>query len=881
MNFLQRTILPAFFGKAPLLLAALLMTGLLSDCRTSQPVVNGSTEPVQDNESTVLSEEALYNMFNDLRNQPKETPIWAAKRGLYNPERTRYFILHNTRLEVAFDWAKQHLLGKATLTVAPYFYAQDSVVLDAKTFDIHRVALVNLKDTLSLQWRYDSLQLTVLLNRTYQKGEKLNLYIDYTARPNDRAAGGSEAITSDKGLYFINPLGKEKFKPRQIWTQGETEASSCWFPTFDAPNAKSAQEIYITVDSTFVTVSNGKLVSQKFNRDGTRTDYWKQEKAHAPYLFAMAIGQYAVVKDKWKNMEVSYYVEPEFGPYARDIFGHTPEMLEFFSNLLDYPYPWDKYAQVVVRDFVSGAMENTGVSIFMEDLQVDRRSLVDQHWDGIIAHELFHHWFGNLVTCESWANLPLNESFANYSEYLWTAHKYGLHEADLLLEEELGEYMEEAKTKQEPLIRYYYTDKEDMFDQHSYSKGAVILHHFRNVIGDEAFFEGMRRYLKKFAYGKAEIHDLRLVYEEVTGQDLNWFFNQWFLSAGHPDLIVKTEYEDGAALLKVNQQQDSAYTPIYRLPLSVDIWVGGKKERHKIVVDQPNQEFRFPVAQQPDLVLFDAETHLPGVNYQIKTTEEFIYQFYHAEKILSRMEALRELQSGLEEEPRIAKVFLDALSADFWSLREIAASGLEGYQGPYQEAVSDKLRQLALTDPKSYVRASAFSSLASLGEVSDIIDQILSDSSYLVQAYGLYISSGQRESDDTSLLSLYESLEQVRNANIVISVADYYSYQAIPGKLKWFEEQAYRASGQLSEILIRYIGMYLLNQPEPVQQRGIETLADFARNAGRTNSRASAYMALSLLSEVNGVPELMRSIRESEKDEQLKGLYESLGNQWR
>ncbi|MDW8288725.1 MAG: M1 family metallopeptidase, partial [Flammeovirgaceae bacterium] len=435
-------------------------------------------------------------------------------------------------------------------------------VLDAKGFDIRRIGRIYQQDTIDLSFNYDGKKLEVLLDRVFKRNETLHLFVDYVAKPNEITVKGSEAITEDKGLYFINPLGKEKDKPRQIWTQGETEASSCWFPTFDAPNVKTKQEIFITVDTAFRTISNGTLVFQRNNNDGTRTDYWKQDKPHAPYLFAMAIGKYAEIKDQWRHVPLFYYVEPEYAPYAKDIFGNTPEMMEFFSKLLDYPYPWDKYAQVVVRDFVSGAMENTSVSIFMEQLQVDKRSLLDHHWDAIIAHELFHHWFGNLVTCESWANLPLNESFANYSEYLWLEYKYGVDEADLHWQGELEQYLNESIRKQEPLIRYYYRDKEDMFDSHSYAKGGLILHYLRKIVGEEAFRESLQLYLKQNAFKKAEIHQLRLAFEEVTGEDLNWFFDQWFLKPGHPDIFLSEQYENGVVSLTVRQRQDLQRTPL-------------------------------------------------------------------------------------------------------------------------------------------------------------------------------------------------------------------------------------------------------------------------------------------------------------------------------
>ena len=410
---------------------------------------------------------------------------WIDKENVYHPEEDRPFDLHHTKLDIRFDWKKQYLHGIATLKMSPYQYPQNRVVLDAKGFDIHQV--LHLKSHQQLEFSYDGFHLAISLEENYTKSDTLDILVKYTAKPNELPKGGSSAITDDRGLYFINPDGREKNKPRQVWTQGEIQSSSCWFPTFDSPNMKTTQEIFITTDTSFITLSNGKRIESKNNGDGTRTDHWKQEKPHAPYLFMMAVGKFSIVKDKWQNKPVYYYVEPAYEKYAKSIFGNTPEMMTFFSDLLQYPYPWVKYHQIVVRDYVSGAMENTSASLFMEELQADNRSLIDRNWDDFIAHELFHQWFGDLVTCESWANLPLNESFATYAEYLWFEHKYGKNVAEIKRQKEIESYLYEAQVKQKDLIRYNYTSKEAMFDNHSYAKGSTILHLLRNYVGDEAF----------------------------------------------------------------------------------------------------------------------------------------------------------------------------------------------------------------------------------------------------------------------------------------------------------------------------------------------------------------------------------------------------------
>src|SRR5215217_1553277 len=311
--------------------------------------------------------------------------------------------LVHTKLDARFDYSKSQLIGKVWLTLKPHFYATDSLRLDAKGMEIKTVALVTGTKNVPLKYDYDGLFLNIHLGKTYKGGEPYTIYIDYVAKPDEYKGQGSAAITNAKGLYFINPRGEEEGKPTQIWTQGETESNSVWIPIIDKPDQKTTDEIYMTVPAKYVTLSNGKLVSQKKNADGTRTDYWKMDLPHAPYLLFMGVGDFAIIKDSYKGKEVSYYVEKEYAPVARKIFGNTPEMIAFYARITGVDYPWVKYSQIVGRDYVSGAMENTTATLHQESAQQDARELTDgNRWEDVIAHELFHQWFGDYVTTESW-----------------------------------------------------------------------------------------------------------------------------------------------------------------------------------------------------------------------------------------------------------------------------------------------------------------------------------------------------------------------------------------------------------------------------------------------------------------------------------------------
>ncbi len=295
------------------------------------------------------------------------------------------------------------MYGKEWVTLRPHFYPTDTLRLDAKGMDLNNISIVKNGKNVPLKFKYDdSLTVAIQLDKVYHNNETYTIYINYTSKPNLLHVKGSAAINDAKGLYFINPDSTEKDKPVQIWTQGETESSSAWFPTIDKPEQKTTDEITMTVPAKYVTLSNGYLASQKVNGDGTRTDTWKMDLPHSPYLFMMAVGDFKIYHDHWRNKEVNYYLEPKYAPYAKQIFGMTPELIEFYSKTLGVDFPWNKYSQIVVRDYVSGAMENTTATLHGEYVQGTPRELLDAYYnDGrsTIAHELFHQWFGDTGTC--------------------------------------------------------------------------------------------------------------------------------------------------------------------------------------------------------------------------------------------------------------------------------------------------------------------------------------------------------------------------------------------------------------------------------------------------------------------------------------------------
>lgn len=655
---------------------------------------------------------------------------------IYRSFPTKINNLVHTRLDAKFDYEKSYLNGKVWITLEPHFYATDSLQLDAKGMNIYQVAVVKAGKNIPLKYTYDSLFLNIRLDKTYKKGERYTVYIDYTAKPNEFRANGSAAITDAKGLYFINPKGEEKDKPTQIWTQGETEATSVWVPTIDRTNQKTTQLFNLTVPAKYVSLSNGKLIAQKKNTDNTRTDTWSMDQPHAPYLFFMGVGDYAVVKDTYKGKEVSYYVEKEYEKVARKIFGDTPEMMDFFSRKLGVEYPWVKYSQMVARDYVSGAMENTTATLHQESAQQDARELTDGNvWESTIAHELFHQWFGDLVTAESWSNLTVNESFADYSQLLWLEYKYGKDEALFENFNQMRGYIGSGQQSRD-LVRFYYKDKEDMFDAVSYNKGGRILHMLRNLVGDDAFFASLNKYLTVNKFGTGSGHKLRLAFEEVTGKDLNWFFNQWYFGNGHPRIDISYQYNAEKQLASVIIKQIQSGDKVFKLPFAIDIWHGHEKVRHQVWMENKTDTFNFIVKSKPDQINVDADKILLADKKDNKTLAEFIHQFKHAGNYLDRREAVA-FAGNNSKDPAAVQLLVDALNDPYFRIRSLAITNL-GKVKP-DDAIISKIEAIVKNETRKMVKAEAITYLANLKKdaYKTMFITATKDSSYTVAGAAL------------------------------------------------------------------------------------------------------------------------------------------------
>ncbi|MCS3531938.1 M1 family metallopeptidase [Chryseobacterium sp. JUb7] len=635
----------------------------------------------------------------------------SGREKVYRATHTKVTELKHTKLKVNFDYQKEQMNGEEWLTASPYFYPTNELTLDAKGMLIHEVALDSNGKRSPLKYDYKDDVLKITLDKTYQKNQDYTVYIKYTSRPNEVKQQGSMAINDAKGLYFINAQGKETGKPTQIWTQGETESSSAWFPTIDKPNQKSTQEIYMTVPDKYVTLSNGIMKDSQKEANGLRTDHWVMDKRHSTYLFFMGVGEYAIVKDKWKNIPVDYYIEKEYEPYAKQIYGNTPEMIEFFSKKMGYDYPWAKYAQISGRDYVSGAMENTTATLHGSDILQKPGQLIDENkWEDTIAHELFHHWFGDLVTAESWSNLTVNESFANYSEYLWNEYKYGKDQADYHQMEDVNRYLHNPSDFRKNLVRFGYDSREDVFDLVTYQKGGGILHMLRNYLGDDAFFAGMNDYLKTNEYQNAEAHQLRLSFEKVSGKDLNWFFNQWYFGSGNPKITYSSTFEPVKKQISItiSQNQDQPF----EFPLAIDVYDNGKPKRYNVWINaEAKNTFNFEVSKNADLININADGVLLADITETKTPEQYLMQFTGSKELKSRYNALNGIKDQIGKSPAAIKLLSAALKDPYFRVRIKALELMDLSASDQFKALGSDVEKLASNDPKTLVQGAAIKAL--------------------------------------------------------------------------------------------------------------------------------------------------------------------------
>ena len=581
-------------------------------------------------------------------------------RPRYAPDRV--IDIQHIALTLDVDPAKRQVAGVAALRGMILAPGTKQIDLDAVELTIDKVTAGGKP----APFRHDGRKLRVELPTALATGAELTLEIDYKGAPR-------------RGLYFVGPDEGYPEKPLQVWTQGQDEDSRYWFPCIDTPSEKATSEVKVSVPANLFALSNGVLVSDKTS-GGKRTLHWRLDVPHSCYLITLAVGDFGTVETKWRDTPVIYYVERGREDAAERTLARTPQMLELFSERFGVAYPYPQYAQVFVADFIFGGMENTSATTLTDTILLDERAAIDYDIDSLVAHELAHQWFGDLVTCRDWGEGWLNEGFATYAEYIWREHHEGRDAADLELEEWADSYFgEDAGRYRRTIATKIYEEPIDIFDHHLYEKGGRVLHMLRYVLGDEAFWKTLAHYLDKHRHGLVESRDLARAVEDATGRVVDWFFSQWVIDgAGHPELTIDISWDPDTqvAVVSVEQTQKvEGKTPLFRLPTKMRFRLGDADVDVPIEITEQKQVFHLRLATEPTQAIFDPGRVLLAARKTTKPEPMWIAELQGATLAIDRSAAASALakRGGPAAEAALGV----ALTKDkFWDVRGNAAIGL-------------------------------------------------------------------------------------------------------------------------------------------------------------------------------------------------------------
>ncbi len=673
----------------------------------------------------------------------------------------------NIKLDLKFDWEHEQAIGVATITLAPTVKDLRRLDFDAAYMTISDAKL---SSGTTLKWDYDASKekLSVQLDRAYKPTDELTVVISYHTNqpPPEKRAG-----LGGGGLNFIKPRPDEPTRPRQIWSQGEAESNHLWFPSFDHPNDFITSEIVATVEKPLSVISNGKLISAKDNPDGTRSFDWKIDEPHATYLTSIIVGEFVPVVGEYAGVPITtnvYRSELEEGKITA---ARLPEMVKFFSEKTGVKYPYAKYAQTTVRDF-GGGMENISATTQTDNMIHDARTELDSTADSLESHELAHQWFGDYVTCRSWSDIWLNESFATYFQALWDEHSLG-HDDFLYLDvrgNQESYYAAWARGQRRPIVTKNYANPDAVFDTYAYPRGGAVLHMLRTFLGDDNWWRSINHYLNKYAHQPVETAQFRIAIEETTGQPMDWFFDEWLYKMGHPVFRVTQDYDAANKILslKVRQEQrpdpESTYPQVafFQTPVDIEIGTANSTRVERVQIEaKEEQTFKLAVDSEPLLVNFDYGDTLIKELLFSKTTGQLLYQLAHDQDVLSRIWAAQQLAARMrddktasEDRQSILKAISEAATTDkFWGTRLEAVAALSGNQEAKDALVA------ATKDSKARVRVRAVNSLRATKDpsVAGIYQELLNDQSYAV------IHAAATALGETKSAAAYDSLLKLIN----------------------------------------------------------------------------------------------------------------------
>lgn len=646
------------------------------------------------------------------------TPPRRQMRGTEHRRPQRTYDVQHYIIRTRFDVESKTVYGDTTVLLKPLANGLQMFELDATGMEFESVKLD--PEGKELRWSQAPNKLSITLDRSYSSSDTVAVRVKYRATP-------------EKGLYFIPASPATRYrryaKPAQIWTQGEPEENHFWFPCYDYPDDKATSEQFITTSANEVAISNGALLETTNNPDGTRTFHWKMDQPHSSYLISMVVGNYVKLTDSYRNIPIEYYTYPGTEAKARSAFGRTPQMMQFFSERFGYEFPFNKYAQTIVANFIFGGMENVTATT-----QADTEILSGDgndpslNVDNLVSHELSHSWFGNIATCKDWANLWVNEGFATFFEAAYKEHAVG-REAYLeeLRSDAASYFSEDSYQYRRPIISSRYQKPVDLFDSTLYKKGGVVVHMLREVVGDEVFWKALNVYLNEFKYQNTDARDVQRVFERVSGKSLDWFFDQWLYKAGYPEFRVRHSYNPQTRQLSLDVEQtqmpDATTPAVFHLP-GVEIEIGTTRGRktERIDITKRTERFTFKLDSRPRMVVFDkGERILKKLDFP-QPGEMTVFQLQNSTDAIARIIAAEHLKemgdAALFEDERRERIeaLRHALTRDsFYGVRAAAASALAKFKS--SEAMNALLE--GTKDRDSRVRAAAIDGIKDTNVVED------------------------------------------------------------------------------------------------------------------------------------------------------------------
>ncbi len=567
------------------------------------------------------------------------------------------FTITHMQLDIDPDFEEKKISCRQRLDIL-IIRDTDSVELDASELEVRSVSLSG-----KLEFRAIGDKLAIKLGRTYKEGSAIRLDISYSARPR-------------KGFYFVSPDKHYPSKHVEAWTQGESTESKNWFPCIDHPQVKFTSEISVAAPAGMIAISNGRLV--RVDKKGRDQVYrWSGSNPHPAYLTSVVIGSYSQTGDKDL---LQYYVPHDRKQDWARSFEHTAEMLKFFEEYLGTKYPFEKYSQVAVQDFVYGGMENSSCTTLTLDTLHDKKAHLDFTSDYLVSHELAHQWFGDFVTCRDWQHVWLNEGFATYCEALYWEASRGRDEFQYYVMLTADDYLEEAGTRYtRPIVTKVYKHPDDLFDRHTYEKGGCVLHMLRNHVGDSHFRRSLKTYLHRYANSTAETDDLRKVFELETGKSLQQFFDQWVYKEGHPILKVQFSADETFAKIKVEQTQPGEP---FEFALDVKLVFAKGVKSYTFNITEKESALQIPVDRQVEWFSVDPEFKILK-SISVKAPKEMLMmQLRHGATVIERVEAARALKDDSSE--AVVDALYSAIMEDkFWGVSAEAAKTLGSIKTDY------------------------------------------------------------------------------------------------------------------------------------------------------------------------------------------------------